>query len=289
MCRNMLAKYGCRCCSQEGPIFFRWVQASTNWDKTTSTIGQCCEKSARRSSSRTGRCFSIPQPHRSRIEAAASLPPHRGQLTEAAQPHSCTAAPHAPPQRITAAAPRRTALPQHHCTSTASPPHLGRPSGGTATAPPHGCRTIAQPCSIAAASPQLYHPLDHRTSAESSPHSLRTLRQAAQPQHHRRIASPPHLCPSRRTHSAAPQVAAAAAPVVQRRPVRRTAPHRRSTASLQHLNIAAVSLLQHRRRTTASQQHRRSTICTHYSQTSRSGAAAQPHRKRSRDIISGPF
>jgi hypothetical protein len=268
----MLAKYGSRGCSQEGPIFFGWVQASTNWDITTSTIGQCCKKSAARSSFRTGRCFPVPSPHGSCIAAAESLPQH---LASPLKPHSRTAAPHrriavAPPQRITAAAPRCTALLQHHCTSTA--PRLSERSRRrrTATWPLHR-RAPQHRRSIR-------HPPDNRTSAASPPHHHRTLRRAALPQHcriatasHRRrisahstapIALHHHLWPHRWCRADRCAVQHRNAPALLRCSTAAAAPHFR--------NIAAASLLLHHGRTIASQQHHSSTIFTHYSQTSRS-------------------
>jgi hypothetical protein len=80
----------------------------------------------------------------------------------------------------------------------------------------------------------------HRITAASPPH-FETSSTAAALQHRRRIASLPHLCPSRSTQSAAPPQVAA--PVVQRRPLRRTAPHRRRTA-----RCSTAAALPHRRR-----------------------------------------
>jgi hypothetical protein len=186
--------------------------------------------------------------------AAAWPPQHRCRRIVASSPkqHNRTAAPLRsiavlPPKRITAAAPRCTALPQHHSTSTASPPHLGRPKGRTAAALPHGRRFIAPPC--AAASPQHLPstgPQHFLRIAAASPQHFATSCTAAALQHCRSNASPLHLCPSRQTHSAAPPPVAA--PVEPPRPLRRTAPHhrgarRRRTASLQpeHRSTSATS------------------------------------------------
>jgi hypothetical protein len=203
--------------------------------------------------------------------AAASRPPHSGQLTTAASlQNSSTIAPQRsiavtsllyrrmaaawPPHGRFTCAPRRTALPQHHSTSAASQQHLGR------CTPPHH-NLAAAPLRRRAASP----PLRRSTTA----------------QHHHRICPP---LPHRNTVDCCRTNAASGNYCIDDRPCERRNTSRPSSrtggcfaAPLQHGSCIATSTLlpSSRRSTTALPQHHCSAA-----QNRRRFAAAQQRRRR---------